>query len=213
MTLSGCMAATSVTKSHSPSRRQTSRPVAAALADDLGLDAAETVGVNQALATLRNVRWSGGSMLIIVRICEAADLPGRATAPRAARRHARSVQEALGLPRDLADVGVPGDRPERHPARRLEPRDGRLRAQLLPLRPRVAALHVAARLDQVRTVDVHLLLLRACAGCTRRSAQPGHCGAHGAERAGVRQDAASGMGTARALLANCSRPVSAYRGP
>ncbi len=75
----------------------------------------------------------------------AAHLGKQDEAPRAA--------EALGLLRDLDDVGVLRDRPERLVARRRHPMDGRFAPQPAPGVVRVAVLAVGLRRDDVERVE------------------------------------------------------------
>ena len=64
---SGCATATRVTKSHSPSPSAASASTSErALSSTADSRRARLRGVNQPLATLRNVRWTGGSISMIV---------------------------------------------------------------------------------------------------------------------------------------------------
>ena len=73
-------------------------------------------GVNQDEATLRKLRCSGGSISMMVRIAPTPSLRSMIWL-RARVDDARLAQELVGLLRDLADVRVARDRPERRVAR------------------------------------------------------------------------------------------------
>ena len=63
------------------------------------------------------------------------------------------VREAHRLRRDVDDVGVLRDRPERLVARRLEVRDRRLGPQLRPHRVGIAVAREPRGIDEVQRID------------------------------------------------------------
>ena len=64
------------------------------------------------------------------------------------------AREAHRLARDLHDVGVPRDGPERLVPGRLDVRDRRLGPQARPHVVRIAVARVAHRIDEVERIDV-----------------------------------------------------------
>ena len=107
------------------------------------------------LATLRNLRCLGGSIVMIVCIMS----NGPALAARQplrdflGRRHdAVAAREHVGLLRDLADVRVLGDRPERHDLRRLAPVHWGFAPHATPDLVRVAVGRVALRIEELGSV-------------------------------------------------------------
>ena len=77
------------------------------------------------------------------------------------QRHAGSVEEDMGLPGDLDDVGMFGDGPEGGPARGIEKLDGCFRAQPRPFLMGIAVRRVATGFDQVQRIHFpHLSVLR-----------------------------------------------------
>ncbi len=92
---------------------------------------------------------------VLRRVEQHEDL-GRRHRPRAGagERDALRAREAQRLRRDLQDVGVLRDRPERLVAGRLDARDRRLGAQPRPHVVRIPARRVARGIDEVERIDV-----------------------------------------------------------
>ena len=85
---------------------------------------------------------AGGSISMMVRMPLKPGVSLRAaTCSSSITTMPGRVQEQVRLLRDLADVGVPGDRPERRIARRLAAVHRRLAAQPRPGRVRIAVPH------------------------------------------------------------------------